>query len=37
MAYRAVIVQPSSLAMEETEIYDDGNIGLQAKATWRPY
>jgi hypothetical protein len=27
----------STLAMQETEIYDADNIGLRAKATWRPY
>jgi hypothetical protein len=37
LACRAVIVQPSTLAMQETEIYDADNIGFRAKATWRPY
>jgi hypothetical protein len=23
--------------MQETEIYDADNIGVRAKATWRPY
>jgi hypothetical protein len=27
----------TTLAMQEIEIYDANNIGLQAKATWRPY
>jgi hypothetical protein len=34
---RAVVVQPSTLAMQEIEICDADNIGLRAKATWRPY
>jgi hypothetical protein len=34
---RCVIVQPSTLAMQETKIYDADNIGLRAKATWRLY
>jgi hypothetical protein len=29
----AVVVQPSTLAMQETKIYDADNIGLWAKAT----
>jgi hypothetical protein len=33
----AKIVQPSTLAMQETKIYDADNIGLCAKATWRSY
>jgi hypothetical protein len=36
-ACHVVVVQPSILAMQEAEIYDAHNIGLRAKATWRPY
>jgi hypothetical protein len=33
LACCAVIVQPSTLDMQETKIYDADNIGLQATAT----